>query len=174
MSESPSRGLVPMGKFLKPWGLNGELRVTIFNEIDSALKIGMEIWVETETGVYSTQKIESLNIVGNNSRIKLTGCNKREEAEKLHGFVFSLPRNEFIPLEGKEFYLIDLIGCKVSDENENSIGKVVDTISLPAQNHIVVEAEGNEILIPFVDAHISLFDEKKKILIVKDVEGLLN
>ena len=163
-----------MGKFLKPWGLTGELRVTIFNEIDSALKIGMEIWVETETGVYSTQKIESLNIVGNNSRIKLTGCNKREEAEKLHGFVFNIPRSEFIPLEGKEFYLIDLIGCKVSDENENSIGKVVDTISLPAQNHIVVEAEGNEILIPFVDAHISLFDEKNKILIVKDVEGLLN
>ena len=163
-----------MGKFLKPWGLNGELRVTIFNEIDSALKIGMEIWVETKTGVYSTQKIESLNIVGSNSRIKLTECNKREEAEKLHGFVFSLPRSEFIPLEGKEFYLIDLIGCKVSDENENSIGKVVDTISLPAQIHIVVEAEGNEILIPFVDAHISLFDKKKKILIMKDVEGLLN
>ena len=163
-----------MGKFLKPWGLNGELRVTIFNEIDSALKIGMEIWVETETGVYSTQKIESLNIVGNNSRIKLTGCNKREEAEKLHAFVFSLSRSEFIPLEGKELYLIDLIGCKVSDENQNTIGTVVDTLSLPAQNHIVVEAEGNEILIPFVDAHISLFDKKKKILIVKDVEGLLN
>lgn len=163
-----------MGKFLKPWGLNGELRVTIFNEIDSALKIGMEIWVETNKGVFSTQTIESLNIVGNNSRIKLTGCNKREEAEKLHGFVFSLPRSEFIPLEGKELYLIDLIGCKVSDENKNSIGTVVDTLSLPAQNHIVVEAEGNEILIPFVDAHISLFDEKKKILIVKDVEGLLN
>ena len=163
-----------MGKFLKPWGLNGELRVTIFNEIDSALKIGMEIWVETNKGVFSTQTIESLNIVGNNSRIKLTGCNKREEAEKLHGFVFSLSRSEFIPLEGKELYLIDLIGCKVSDENKNSIGTVVDTLSLPAQNHIVVEAEGNEILIPFVDAHISLFDEKKKILIVKDVEGLLN
>ena len=163
-----------MGKFLKPWGLNGELRVTILNEIDSALKIGMEIWVETNKGVFSTQTIESLNIVGNNSRIKLTGYNKREEAEKLHGFVFFLPRSEFIPLEGKELYLIDLMGCKVSDENKNSIGTVVDTLSLPAQNHIVVEAEGNEILIPFVDAHISLFDEKKKILIVKDVEGLLN
>ena len=163
-----------MGKFLKPWGLNGELRVTIFNEIDSALKIGMEIWVETNKGVFSTQTIESLNIVGNNSRIKLTGYNKREEAEKLHGFVFFLPRSEFIPLAGNELYLIDLIGCKVSDENKNSIGTVVDTLSLPAQNYIVVEAEGNEILIPFVDANISLFDEKKKILIVKDVEGLLN
>ena len=115
-----------------------------------------------------------MNIIENNSRIKLTGYNKREEAKKLHGFVFSLPRSEFIPLEGKEFYLIDLIGCKVSDENKSSIGTVVDTLSLLAQNHIVVEAEGNEILIPFVDAHISLFDEKKKILIVKDVEGLLN
>ena len=163
-----------MGKFLKPWGLNGELRVTIFNEIDSALKIGMEIWVETNKDVFSTQTIESLNIVGNNSRIKLTEYNKREEAEKLHGFVYFLPRSEFIPLEGKELYLIDLIGCRVSDKNKNSIGTVVDTLSLPAQNHIVVEAEGNEILIPFVDAHISLFDKKKKILIVKDVEGLLN
>ena len=150
------------------------MRVAIFNEIDSALKIGMEIWVETGKGVFSTQTIESLNIVGNNSRIKLKGCNKREEAEMLHGFVFSLPRSEFKLLDGKEFYLIDLIGCKVSDENKNSIGTVVDTLSLPAQNHIVVEAEGNEILIPFVDAHISLFDEKKKILIVKNVEGLLN
>ena len=174
MSESPPRGLVPMGKFLKPWGLNGELRVTIFNEIDSALKIGMEIWVETNKDVFSTQTIESLNIVGNNSRIKLTGYNKREAAEKLHGFIFSLPRSEFSPLEGKELYLVDLIGCKVSDENKNSIGTVVETLSLPTQNYIVVEAEGNEILIPFVDAHISLFDEKKKILIVKDVEGLLN
>ena len=67
-----------------------------------------------------------------------------------------------------------MIGCKVLDENRNAIGLVVDTMSLPEQNLVVVEARGNEILIPFVDAHILLFDIKENILIVKDVEGLLN
>jgi len=31
-----------------------------------------------------------------------------------------------------------------------------------------------EVLIPYVDAHILLFDKKEKNLIVKDVEGLWN
>jgi len=51
---------------------------------------------------------------------------------------------------------------------------VVNIISLPEQNLVVVEAMGNNILIPFVDAYILLFDVKENILIVKDVEGLLN
>ena len=67
-----------------------------------------------------------------------------------------------------------MIGCKVLDENRNVRGTVVDTLNLPAQNLIVMETMGNEILIPFVDAHILFFDIKENILIVKDVEGLLN
>ena len=41
-----------MGKLLKPFGLTGKLRVTIFNEVDSALKVGIEIWVQKLTGEY--------------------------------------------------------------------------------------------------------------------------
>ena len=60
------------------------------------------------------------------------------------------------------------------DENRNNIGPVIDTMILPAQNLLVIEAKGKEILIPLVDAHITLFDKKNKILILRDVEGLLN
>ena len=67
-----------------------------------------------------------------------------------------------------------MIGCKVLDENRNDIGSVVDMVSLPEQNLVVVEAMGNELLIPFVDAHILFFDVNENILIIKDVEGLLN
>ena len=45
---------------------------------------------------------------------------------------------------------------------------------MPAQNLIVVDTGENEILIPYVDAHIELFDKQKKNLIVKDVVGLIN
>ena len=161
-----------MGKLLKPWGLKGEMRLTIFNEVDSVLKIGMEIWVESVEGVQYSYIVESINIAGLKSWIKIFGCNKRKDADNLSGLIFSIPRSVFTPLKDKECYLVDIIGCEVLDETRNAIGLVVDTISLPKQNLVVVETMGRELLIPFVDAHILLFDLKENILIVKDVEGL--
>ena len=163
-----------MGRLLKPRGLRGELRLTIFNEVDSVLKIGMEVWVESAEGVQYSHIIESLNIAGVKSWIKFSGCNKCEAADNLSGLFFSIPRSVFTPLRDKESYLVDVIGCKVLDENRNAIGSVKDIMSLPAQNLVVVETMGDEVLIPFVDAHILLFDVEENILIVKDVEGLLN
>ena len=152
-----------MGKFLKPRGLRGELRLTIFNEVDSVLKIGMEIWVETAEGVQYSHIIESLNIAGVKSWIKLSGCNNRGDADNLSSLVFSIPRSVFTPLRDKESYLVDVIGCKVLDKNRNNIGSVIDSLSLPAHNLVVVETMGQEVLIPLVDAHIMLFDIRKNI-----------
>ena len=163
-----------MGRLLKPRGLRGELRLTIFNEVDSVLKIGMEIWIESAEGIKYSHIIESLNIASVKSWIKFSECNKRETANNLSGLIFSIPRSVFTPLRDKESYLVDVIGCKVLDENRNAIGSVKDIMSLPAQNLVVVETMEKEILIPFVDAYILLFDVNENILIVKDVEGLLN
>ena len=163
-----------MGKLLKPRGLKGELRLWIFNKVDSALKTGIQVWVRLENGQYSNHLIELLDISGEKSWIKFSGCDRREDAHQLSGLNFSIPRSSFSPLNDESFYLIDLIGCNVLDGDHNNIGLVVDTISLPTQNLIVVETDKKEVLIPFVDAHVSLFDKKKNILIVKDVEGLLS
>ena len=162
-----------MGRLLKPRGLNGEMWLTIFNEVDSVLKIGIEIWMKSKEEVQYSHIIESLNI-SIKSWIKLSGCNTREDADNLSGLIFSIPRSIFTPLKDKQIYLVDVIGCKVLDENRNAIGSVIDIMILSGQNLVVVEIMGNEVLIPFVDAHILLFDVEENILIVKDVEGLLN
>ena len=163
-----------MGRLLKPRGLKGELWLTIFNEVDSTLKKGIEVWVESAEGVRCGHVIESLNIAGIKSCIKFFGSNKREDADNLSGLIFSIPRSTFTPLKDKEFYLVDVIGSKVLDENWNPIGSVKDIMSLPAQNLVVVKTMEKEVLIPFVDAHILLFYIRENILIVKNVEGLLN
>ena len=163
-----------MGKLLKPRGLKGELWMTIFNEVDSALKVGMKIWVAAENGEFSNQIIESLKITEKKSWIKFEGCHSREDTDNFGGLNFSIPRSEFTPLNEKEFYLVDIIGSTVLDESRKKIGSVIDMMSLPAQNVVVVETNEAEILIPYVDAHILLFDDKEKNLIVKDVEGLWN
>ena len=90
------------------------------------------------------------------------------------GWFFFLLRDDFDPIGENEHYLRDIIGSCVIDENQQSLGTVIDVLIMPAQNIIVVETEGNEILIPYVDAHIVLFEKKKNNLIVKDVAGLIN
>jgi 16S rRNA processing protein RimM len=163
-----------MGKLLKPRGLRGELWMTIFNDVDSALRIGMEVWMTWANGKLSSQIIESLKISEKKSWIKFEGCQKREDADNLIGLNFSIPRSKFTPLIENEIYLVDVIGAEVLDEDRKIIGSVIDIMSFPAQNVVVVETKEGEVLIPYVDAYILLFDKKEKNLIVKNVEGLWN
>jgi len=88
LSNIPPLDLVPMGKLLQPWGISGELRLTIFNELDSTLKIGMEIWMESTKRVQFSYIIESLNISGSKSLIKFAGCNECVDANNLSGLIF--------------------------------------------------------------------------------------
>ena len=162
-----------MGKLLKPRGLKGELKATIFNDYSSALKIETEIWLKREENYFS-KKIETIKIAGEKSCIKLSGCNTLDDADRIKGLVFFLPRDKFDPIGNNEYYLVDIIGSQVVDEYQKPIGTVSDVLVMPAQNIIVVETEENEILIPYVDAHITLFDRQKKNLIVRDVVGLIN
>ena len=162
-----------MGRLLKPRGLKGELRAAIFNEHSLALKVGTEIWLKKEEEYFS-RKIETIKMAGEKSCIRLSGCNTLEDAAKVQGSGFFLPRDEFDSIGENEHYLVDMIGSQVMDENQKLLGSVTDVLTMPAQNIIMVETEGNEILIPYVDAHIVLFEKKKKNLIVKDVAGLIN
>ena len=163
-----------MGRLLKPRGLQGELRAAIFNQYGSVLKVGTEIWLETKEEKYFSWKIETIKMASEKSCIRLSGCNTLEDSAKVQGLCFFLPRDEFDPIGENEHYLVDMIGSQVMNENQKLLGSVTDVLTMPAQNIIVVETGENEILIPYVDAHIVLFEKQKKNLIVKDVGGLIN
>ena len=136
--------------------------------------MGTEIWLKTKEENYFSRKIEFIKIAGTKSCVKLSACNSWEDADRIQGVVFYLSRDKFDPIGENEHYLVDLIGSHVLDENQKSLGTITDVLKMPSQNIIVVDTEENEILIPYVDAHITLFDEQKKKLIVKDVAGLIN
>ena len=163
-----------MGYLLRARGLKGELRFKAFNEIESSLKVGKKIWIDLGSGEYVVFLIESLFISDKFSSIKFVECSSRESVENYVGLKFSISRSDFNPIKRDEFYLIDLVGVAVLNEKKSEIGSVIDTMVMPTQNLIVIDIKGTEVLVPFVDEHIMLFDKKKKILILKDVEGLID
>ena len=160
-----------MGKLLKPRGLKGEMRIFFFNELDSSLRIGLEIWLKKS--IFFSHVIEQIKIAGKSSCIKFLDCNSRNEAAFLQGLTVYLSREKFNLTSMDEHYLIDMIKSKIIDENQIEIGIVEDVLSISSQNIIVAKIGKDEILIPYVDDYITLFDNENRKLIVKNISGLL-
>ncbi len=92
------------------------------------------------------------------------------KAMVLKNKVVSIDRADAILPKGA-FFIQDLIGASVRDENEAELGKLTDVLELPAGNVYVVTGE-REILIPAVPQFIIKTDVDAGIVTVRLIDGM--
>lgn len=158
-----------IGKITSPVGLKGEVKV--YNYSDRT-----QIYEETEVFYLGDEprKLERFRTQKNMLVIKFEGVETREAAEDLRNREVFVTRDDLPELEEGEYYLRDLIGMEVF-QDEELIGKVADVITNTSQDILKVEtAEGREALIPVVDPIVESIDTDKKIITVDLPEGLLD
>jgi len=106
--------------------------------------------------------------------LSFNGFDDRTSVESLRNVLLLSDVN---PKEANEteddFHISQIIGCEVRDTSEKNWGVVTDVLNLPAQDTLVIEFEGREILVPFVRAFVPTVDVKKKVVLVQGMEGLL-
>ena len=72
-----------------------------------------------------------------------------------------------------DFHISQIVGAKIIDENGKDRGVVVDVLSLPAQDTLVINYEDREVLVPFVKSYVPIIDIDKREIHVNNFEGLL-
>lgn len=72
-----------------------------------------------------------------------------------------------------DFHISQIVGSSVIDGEGIDWGLVVDVMHLPAQDTLVIDHNGREILVPFVKAFVPKVDIDKKIITVNSIESLL-
>jgi 16S rRNA processing protein RimM len=161
---------INIGKIVNVVGLKGEVKV--YNYSDS-----VDAYVETPE-VYvgdKLTKIEKVRLQKNMVVLKLEGINDRDAAEKARGKLIYITEEDLPELEEGEFYIRDLIGMAVFEENGNKIGEVSDVIQNSAQDIFEIEtAENKKVLIPRVDEFILDIDADNREIKVRLIEGLLD
>jgi 16S rRNA processing protein RimM len=80
---------------------------------------------------------------------------------------------EDITLEDDEIWASDLIDCEVYDKGV-LIGTVSDFYNQGVQDLLVVNHNGKDIMIPYVDAFIKNKDVENKRIDVELIEGFIN
>ena len=79
--------------------------------------------------------------------LKFAGYDSINDVEALRQYDILVNREDAVALEDGEFFICDVIGSKVYDQNDTEIGVIDDVLETPANHIFVIKKKGQDDLI---------------------------
>jgi 16S rRNA processing protein RimM len=164
--------LIHVATFGQPQGLRGEIKINIHTSSLESFKSLNQFFLED--GI-SKIIFKSFKVVGKKNISFIEGCDDRDIAETHKGKkIFSMRENLPI-INDDEYYVADLIGCKVINKEKKNLGKIIDIKNFGAGDLMEISKERNKIFfIPMNKDNLINIDLQKMIIVVDPILGLLN
>ncbi|WP_437805377.1 ribosome maturation factor RimM [Sorangium sp. So ce1078] len=168
------RRYVPVAEVSRPHGVQGELRLRIYNESSDLLLARPPIRLRLPDGSERDAKIVAARPVDKALLVRLAGTDDRDAAEALRGAAVCVPRDAFAPLADGEFYACDIEGARVMTPEGELLGHVRALQSYPTCDVLVVDRPGaDSIEIPLTENFVSSVDAEQQIVQLVTLEGLV-
>lgn len=107
--------------------------------------------------------------------VKFKEYNDINQVEQYRKCDIMVTRENAVPLEEGEYFICDIIGADVVEEDGNKIGTVKDVIETGANNVFVIETEGGkEVLFPSIPECIRKVDVENKLVTAHIMPGLMD
>lgn len=149
--------MVILGVLGKPFGLKGEIYFYPFNpQIHSLSANSTVLLKQPDTMLISEAKIEKFRWHNDSCLLKFHHINSKEEAAKYSLYELAMKRNQLPVLSDNEFYLNDVLGFDVLEEDGNEVigqvmGFTVNNANQSIMNIKMIKNQFLEILVhPFV------------------------
>lgn len=161
-----------LGKVLRTHGLKGEISVILdVDEPSNYLQLSI-IFIEIGTQLvpFTIKKIR------NNLpylTLQLEDITTIDQAREFVGCQLFLPSSILPELPEGEYYLHELIGCEIIDQEQGKLGHVKEIYDLPGQDLFAFNYQDQEVLVPIKDDIILHFDRQQKHIHTKLPDGLL-
>lgn len=157
--------LIPAGKLINTHGVRGELKAEVWLDSVAFLKKYKRIFTAAgEKKILSCTEHKGFAI------LRLEGIDDVNEAMKYKGSEFSICKDD-VKLPAGSFFLSDIIGARVVEEDGRELGVLTEILENPAQRIYVVTGE-TEHLIPAVKEFIRSTDLEHKCITVHLIEGM--
>ena len=160
----PNRFL-EIGKIVNTHGVRGEVKLEPWADSPQQLKTLKALWLEDKA-----LPIRECRVHGRFVILKLEGVDSVEAAMVLKGKVVRADRTD-LPLPEGSFFIQDMIGLPVLDQNGKEIGKLTEVLDYPAGRVFVVQGE-TEHLIPEKGGFLTSLDPALGHLTVELLEGM--
>jgi len=158
------REFISIGQIINTHGLKGELKVfPLTDDIRRFRKLN-EIYIDNVLKKVAWCKLQADKVI-----LKIEGVETIEEALKLKNKYIEVNREDAIELSEGEYFIADIIGCTVYDENKVELGTVADVIQTPSNDVYWVKGK-TEILIPALKHIVTSISVENKEVIIKPLE----
>ncbi|MBD3372130.1 MAG: 16S rRNA processing protein RimM [Candidatus Coatesbacteria bacterium] len=166
------RLLVEIGRLGRPWGLKGELLFRAYNDG------GLEFYKRFRTlrlegrGKPRTVKIDSWRVDGGGRLyVRPVGCASPEEARRYSNSTASVPAGELPDPAPGDYYVYQLLGCRVVDEDGTELG-VLDALEegVGGANDVMTVVGEQTLLIPFIRRFVKRIDLEQRLIVVDPPE----
>lgn len=156
---------IEAGRIVNTHGVAGEVKIEVWLDSPQFLKSFKRCFIDKREVKLLSARVHKGFLIA-----KLEGVEDVNAAMALKGRTVFIDRSDARLPKGA-FFLQDIIGASVVDEQGSEIGKLADVMETPASNVYVVKGE-REHLIPAVPEFILSTDAENGIITVHLIEGM--
>ena len=162
-----------IGQIVNTFGIKGMVKVKPFSQNVERFDELEKVYVQSKQKK-KIYEFEEVKYHKNMVLIKFKGIDNPEDANLLRESYLLVDRNEEKPLEEGTYYIVDMIGLEVFDDEENYLGKLEDIYNTGSNDIYVVKNElGKQILLPALKEVIKKIDLENKKIFVHLIPGLI-
>lgn len=157
--------LLYIGSSTSSHGIKGEFSLKLINEHSRILISGMAIFIESgENKLVAKHIIESIRY-GNKTIIKFKGIDSKTLSDSMLPIKIFIDKIHLPKLDKEEFYIVNLMGSKVYNiENNKYVGEVFAYYENKVQTIIQIKNDIKVIDVVFNNVFIKEVDEENKII----------
>ncbi len=150
-----------------PFGLHGEVKIHTHNEEYAYLGKLKEVVLCAKDGTEQRLVIQGFRMVGSQAVMKFSGFDSPEDARTLNGLHLMVDRKSAAPLKKGQYYVADLIGCKLVHEG-TPLAEVVNSIE--GAQAVLLEVRGMDdklYMVPYLPQFIGEVSLQKQTIELK-------
>ena len=160
--------LLCVGEIVNTHGIRGELKVVPLTDDVSSFDSLKSFIINNKE-----YNLESIREHKNMLLIKLKEINDMDSAQKLKGKFLEVSREALKPLNEGQYYMCDIIGLEIIDENIGKLGIIEDIQQTGSNDVYVTTYEGKPLCVPALAGVIQEVNLNEGYMKVKLPKGLI-
>lgn len=163
-----------VGIITSPHGVRGEVKVYPTTDDVRRFKRLKEIILDTGKERLNLE-IESVKFLKQLVVLKFVGYDNINDVERFRQKSLFVSRENAVRLSKDEYFIADLMGIKVIDENEQEIGTLREVMETGANDVYVIDLkDGRELLLPAIKQCVLAVDVEAGFIKIHILAGLLD
>lgn len=167
MSLQHNQEMVVIGRFGRPVGIHGEIKLFAFSRDPDNIASYRPWYIKDTKGQWQVIDCNKVNRRDKFLQVSIDGISNREQAKSLTNKEIAIAREVLPKLAQGEYYWQELVGLNVINTLGHTLGDVSDLIETGSNDVLVVKSVQKEHLIPFLleDFILEIDLANKKIMV---------